>query len=260
MRYNIIFLDLDGTVYIDGQIFPGLLPELIKYNEENGKMFFLTNNTSKDKKTYVQKLKSLGINFVKEENIISPIDVFIDYSKSMGLNEVYYLLPKDVISYIEQNDGPLHIEKTPQAVVVGFDTSLSYEKLAKASEFINDNIPLYATHLDKSCPTKKGPIPDCGSIILLLKQATNAEVKANFGKPSKLMCSYISKLISNSKQRCALIGDRTYTDIALGNMLGISSVIVKTGEYQGEIISEKLNVPKYEFESLKEFLSWNQKG
>ena len=44
-----VFLDLDGTIYLGGQLIPGALDFLNRCDEQGVKRFFLSNNSSRSR-------------------------------------------------------------------------------------------------------------------------------------------------------------------------------------------------------------------
>lgn len=253
-KYNFFILDLDGTVYVDGKPIEDIISQLNLLVFEGCNVIFLTNNTSVDKEVYVQKLTALGLKFVDHRNIITPIDIFIDYCKVNNIKNAYYLLPKLVVDNVEANSGPIHENINPEIVLVGFDKELTYPKLQRASEFINNGVPYYITHIDYTCPSALGPIPDCGAIASIILNTTEVDPVNHFGKPGKLMANHISAILNNFNCRAVLIGDRYYTDIKLGSILKIDTVHVNTGEKNK--LPEINHEPTYEFENISEFIKW----
>jgi 4-nitrophenyl phosphatase len=256
-KYNFFILDLDGTVYVDGKPIEDIISQLNQLVFEGCNVIFLTNNTSVDKVVYVQKLIDLGLKFADYRNIITPIDIFVDYCKLNNIKNAYYLLPKLVVDNIEVNSGPVHEKNNPEIVLVGFDKDLTYSKLQTASEFINSGIPYYITHIDYACPSAKGPIPDCGAIASTILHTTEVESINHFGKPGELMANHISAILNDSNnlnKSPVLIGDRYYTDIKLGSILKIDTVHVNTGEKNK--LPEINHEPTYEFENISEFIKW----
>lgn len=228
-----LILDLDGTVYIDGKPIENIIELLKKENSKNTLIIFLTNNTSVSKVEYVKKLRRLSLDFVNDENILSPVDAFLNHAKSNQIQSCYYLLPDDVINYIIQAEGPVLETDKPELVLIGFDRELTYQKLKKACELINSGIPYSITHIDLACPSAYGPIPDCGSITKLIESTTNSNWEMHFGKPSKMLGDIILKNLKIQDvdlENAFMVGDRYYTDIALGNSIGIKTCHVATGE------------------------------
>jgi HAD superfamily hydrolase (TIGR01450 family) len=255
--YKIFILDLDGTVYVDGVPIKNIISQLNKINLDEGLVLFLTNNTSVNKKDYIDKLIALGLKFVKEQNIITPIDIFLSFAKKQNVNSCFYLLPKSVIDEIEINGGPVHNLENPEMVLVGFDKELTYSKTQRACELINSSIPYYITHIDFACPSALGPIPDCGAIASLISTTTDKEWENHFGKPGDYMKERILEIIDNSpfdSSLAVLVGDRYYTDIKLGKLLNIDTVHVNTGEKNK--LPEINFEPKFEFQDISKFIEW----
>ena len=57
-----------------------------------------------------------------------------------------------------------------------------------------------------------------------------------FGKPYPEMIEYILQRTKTKKEEVAIIGDRLYTDIAMGKKAGITTILVLTGETKEEDI------------------------
>lgn len=255
--YRVFILDLDGTVYVDGNPILDVIDRLNKLTKEGVFILFLTNNTSLNKVSYVEKLTKMGLLFVTEDNLLSPIDVFISFAKLHNINSCYYLLPEKVVDFVSSNGGPVSNNKNPEMVLVGFDKELTYGKLQIASEFINKNIPYYITHIDYACPSSLGPIPDCGAIASLINKTTEKGWVDHFGKPGTLMAKAIEDvlLVRNlNGEKAVLIGDRYYTDIKLGNILNIDTVHVQTGE--NNRFPENDSTPTFEYDNISNFIEW----
>lgn len=255
--YNFYILDLDGTVYVDGIPIKNVISQLNQIHLEGGFVLFLTNNTSVNKDEYISKLNHLGLTFVKDRNVLTPIDIFLDYSKKQNINSCFYLLPNSVVENIILNGGPLQDVVNPEMILVGFDKELTYLKTQKACELINEGVPYYITHIDFSCPSSNGPIPDCGAIASIISHTTDKNWINHFGKPGDYMAERIISIINNCGFEYispVLIGDRYYTDIKLGKLINIDTVHVNTGEQNKT--PEKNYEPTYEFENISEFIKW----
>ena len=64
-------LDMDGTIYLGQKLLPGAL-DFLQYLKDSGrKHLFLTNNSSKHKHSYVEKLQKLGFTGVKPEHVVT---------------------------------------------------------------------------------------------------------------------------------------------------------------------------------------------
>ena len=79
-----IILDLDGTVYVDNQIINNSDIEIRRLAQKGKSIYYLTNNTSRNTKHYINKLNNLNLQ-VTENSIISPIHVMIDWIKKNNI-------------------------------------------------------------------------------------------------------------------------------------------------------------------------------
>ena len=70
-----VFLDLDGTIYLGGNLIPGALDFLDRCNEQGVKRFFLSNNSSRSVEQYVAKLNKMGIPCNAEDVLLSTHDL-----------------------------------------------------------------------------------------------------------------------------------------------------------------------------------------
>ena len=66
-QVTVFLLDMDGTIYLGDELIPGSKDFLRTIKEKGKRYIFLTNNSSKDKHSYVEKLNNLGIDAVDEE-------------------------------------------------------------------------------------------------------------------------------------------------------------------------------------------------
>lgn len=223
-------LDMDGTFYLGEQLLEGSLEFLEKLANNGRQFFFFTNNSSKNRQVYMKKLAAMSCH-IDENQLLTSGMVTIDYLKKTWKNPKVYLLGTPALEQDFEDNGILLTETNPDAVVVGFDTTLTYEKLEKACTLIRNGVPFIATHPDNNCPTEYGPIPDCGAMCAFITQSTDVQPKY-LGKPYKETFDYITNYLNCTKDELVFVGDRLYTDIAIGANHGATSVLVLTGETQ----------------------------
>ena len=70
-----VFLDLDGTIYLGGELIEGALDFLARCDEKGVKRYFLSNNSSRSVKQYVKKLQAFGIPAEEEDVLLSTHDL-----------------------------------------------------------------------------------------------------------------------------------------------------------------------------------------
>ena len=178
-----IFLDMDGTIYHGGRLYPTTLPFLRFLAEREIGHTFLSNNSSCSTKQYGEKLHAMGIDASPEEFYIST-DYTIDFLKR-NHPEIrrIFLLGMACIRPAFEAAGFQLDESAPEAVIVAFDRELVYERLCRAAWFLKQGIPGFATHPDPFCPTDQPTwLPDCGALTACLETATGVRLKV-LGKP-----------------------------------------------------------------------------
>src|SRR5439155_27233543 len=119
---------------------------------------------------------------------------------------------------------------SPQAVVVGFDTTLTYERLCRAAYWISTGLPFIATHPDLVCPTDEATVlVDCGAICACLTAATG-RTPVVLGKADPSILLELCARHGLSPGQLAMVGDRIYTDMAMAQAAGALAVLVLSGE------------------------------
>ncbi|MCP4706000.1 MAG: HAD-IIA family hydrolase [candidate division Zixibacteria bacterium] len=225
-----IVSDLDGTVFLGKKPIKGTVKFIKRFSGEK-EFFFFSNNTSMIPEDYIVRLNSFGIK-TDRNHIIAPHIPLIKYLRKENINNIYLLATQKYTQFLKSEMLDLCINDdidNCQAVIVAYDTELTYVKLKNAALILQkDNIKYLATHCDKVCPTENGPIPDAGSILALLDSATSRKPDIIFGKPNQeLLSSVLSKYKSHE---IVIVGDRLYTDKILADNAGIDFILVLSGE------------------------------
>ena len=92
----------------------------------------------------------------------------------------YILGTQNFINELNNDFGIVSSFNEAEFVLVSFDRELTYSKLENACILINRGVPFYLTHIDLSCPTENGPIPDCGAFSKLISIVTSKFPKDNW--------------------------------------------------------------------------------
>lgn len=224
-KYFIV--DMDGTFYLDGNIIPGADEFLKKVRESGRDFYFFTNNSSNNVASCRGKLEKMGFP-VDESRVIISSHVTIDFLKRNRPGKSVFLLGNERLTADFEAAGINLVNSDPDIVVLGFDTTLTYQKMWDAARFIANGAEYIATHPDLNCPTADGFMPDTGSMIELFAASTGKRPLV-MGKPMTATVDYITHMLSCERSEIAFIGDRLATDIAIGASHGIPSVLVLSG-------------------------------
>lgn len=249
---KLFLLDMDGTIYLDNDLFDGTLDFLNYVKSIGGRYIFLTNNSSKSVDKYIEKLGSLGI-LATADDFLTSTNATVLYLKKQNHKKIYALGTESFKEQLKSAALPITdvIESGIDCLCMGFDTELTFKKLEDACILLRDDIEYIATNPDWVCPTWYGFVPDCGSISQILSTATGKMPKF-IGKPEPDMAYLAMEKTGYKKEETVLIGDRLYTDIACGVNAGISTIFVLSGEGTMDDVEKSETKPQYILENIRE--------
>lgn len=253
---KLFMLDMDGTIYNEDTLIPGALDFFHTLQRQGKKYIFMTNNSSKGKLTYVEKLTRLGID-ATTENIASSVNATVMYLNEHKPGAKLYVIGTESLVRELKDENFIVVptdyrEKDIDYVLLGFDTELNYEKVRGACYYISRGYKYIATNCDLKCPIGDDKyIPDCGAIAKLLELATN-RTPLFLGKPDRTIVDSVSQHWNVPISQIACVGDRLYTDIAVGINAGATSICLFTGEAKMSDITTTKFKADYYFDSIKE--------
>ena len=230
-RKKLFLLDMDGTLYLDDDVFDHCLDFLSVIKRRGGRYLYLTNNSSKSVDKYVEKMTRLGIPAAADDFFTSTDAAIVYLKENWHGKKIYALGTRSFREQLMKAGFPItdHLEDDIDCLLMGFDTELTFQKLEDACILLGRGVTYLATNPDWVCPTAYGYVPDCGSVSQMLFNATKR--KPYFiGKPEPAIAHLAIRKAGFAPEDAVLIGDRIYTDIACGVNAGISTVLVFSGE------------------------------
>lgn len=253
-----IALDMDGTIYTGETLLPSTIPFLNQIQSLGIRYSFVTNNPSKSVADYLTKLERMGLSPSPGQLYTSAMAT-IDFLRREhpGVKRIFALGTASMCDefvaagFDLADDSP---EDEPDAVIVGFDMTLEYDRLCRAAWWISRGRTYIATNPDLVCPTDLPTVlVDCGSICAMLEKATGRSPDKVLGKPDPDMITGIVDRDSITPQQVAMVGDRLYTDILMAHRSGALGVLVLTGECTSEQARDASPAPDLILPSLAEF-------
>jgi NagD protein len=229
-----VVLDMDGTIYLGDTLFEPTLPLLALLKKFNIGVTYITNNSSKSRAEYVAHLQHLGIPAADDAVVISTHATIHHLRQALPQARRLFVLGTPGLHEDFRLAGFEVVDEAPDAVIVGFDRTLAYDRLCRAAYFISQGLPYVATHPDRICPTDEATVlPDCGASIALLETATGRRPDAVPGKPNPAMLHEVMHRYDLKPHEVAMIGDRLYTDVRMARDAGALAVLTLTGEATG---------------------------
>lgn len=252
---KLFLLDMDGTIYLDNELFDGTTDFLEYVKSIGGRYIFLTNNSSKSVDKYTEKMSKLGIKTTADDFLTSTNATAL-YLKKRDYKKIYAFGTKSFVNELECSKLPVtdRIEDDIDCLCMGFDTELSFRKLEDACILLGRNVDYIATNPDWVCPTWYGYVPDCGSVSEMLYNATKRR-PVFIGKPQPEMVFLAMEKTGFKKEETVIMGDRLYTDIACGVNAGISSIFVLSGEGTLEDMEKSEVKPEFVYDNIRRVLN-----
>lgn len=246
-------LDMDGTIYLDNDLFDGTIDFLSRVREKGGKYLFVTNNSSKSASAYVEKLRRLGIAATVDDFLTSTDATILYLNSSYPGKKFYSMGTKSFNEQLRASGVNITTELCDDifGLVISNDTELTFKKLDDACILLGRGVQYIATNPDWVCPTSYGYVPDCGSFAEMLFRATGKK-PTYIGKPKPEMLLLAMEKYGYSKEETVMIGDRVYTDIASGYNAGVDTVFVLSGEGTLKDALESDTKPTYILENIRE--------
>jgi len=248
-------LDMDGTFYLDDRLLEGALRFIDLLRVQEKEFLFLTNNSSRHRGQYAEKIRRLGLP-IADDAVLTSGEATALYLKERHPGAAIFLAGTPSLEEEFRQHGFQLVQHDPQFLVLGFDTTLTYQKLWALCDFVRAGVPYIATHPDFNCPTENGFMPDVGAMIAFVEAATGRRPDLVVGKPNRLIVDAAAAKMHLPVSQLAMIGDRLYTDIALGQTSGIVTVLVLSGETKVEDLRDSPFKPDYIFQNLAEVAAW----
>lgn len=278
-----VLFDCDGVIWRGDQAISGA-PEVINSLKKHGKrVFFVTNNSTKTRQMYADKLGKLGFDAAADEVFgtaycsamylknVCKLDgkVYLIGSKAMKqeLEEVGIRpvgVGPDLISGVQIDWANVPLDQEVRAVLVGFDEHFSYMKLNRALQYLCDpDCQFVGTNTDTRLPLEGGKaVPGTGCLLRAVETAAQRQAQV-VGKPSNFMFECVASQFNLEPQRCLMVGDRLDTDIMLGSNCGLKTLLTLTGvstvaeaevNQKSECPQRQRMVPDYYIDSIADIL------
>jgi HAD superfamily hydrolase (TIGR01450 family) len=227
--YDAVLFDLDGTVYQGTHVFPGSAEVIAEIREHGVPVRFVTNNASKAPEDAVSHLRDLGIPAeVAEVNTSSQAAAAVLRDKLPADAEVLVVGAKSLEAEVTAAGLRPVREFGPDvaAVVQGHSPDTDWHILAEACLAIRAGALWVACNIDTTLPSERGLLPGNGSMVAVLRSATDSEPIVA-GKPQPPL--FLTAAESADARTPLVVGDRLDTDIAGANTAGFDSFAVLTG-------------------------------
>lgn len=254
--YDAYIFDLDGTVYLGDALLPNAGETIRRLRALGKRTLFLSNNPTKTRATYVEKMAKLGLP-TPEDDIVNSSMVMVSFLKANLPKARLFVVGEEPLKQDLRDAGFRLVEeaKETDAVIASFDRTFEYRKLQVSFDAIRAGARFFATNGDRYCPVPGGGEPDCAAIIAAIEACTDTTCEAVVGKPSRHTIDAILGLVNLPPGDCIMIGDRLETDVKMGVDAGMGSALTMTGATTKEMLARSSITPRYVIDDLAGLLS-----
>ena len=251
--YQGYFIDLDGTTYKGKKQIPAAGRFIKRLQDAKKEVLFVTNNSTRTPDFVAENLRENHNINVTAENIYTTAIATADYLRSIApVKSKIYVIGESGLKLALEKRGFILTDDQPEYVVVGLDTSVTYEKLEKAVLLIRNGAKFIGTNADSNLPNERGMAPGPGSIVKLVEYATQVK-PVMIGKPEAIIMKMALERVKLPKERVIMVGDNYHTDIEAAINVGMDSLLVYTGlSRPEEVVKEKIQ-PTYKVNNLDEW-------
>jgi 4-nitrophenyl phosphatase len=227
-----LILDMDGVLWRGDAAIGDLATTFRRISEKDIKVVFATNNSTRTPHQYVERLQSFGVSCEDWQVVTSSLAAADLLGKQFSVGMPIYAIGEAGLMDALNEKGftilPVERAEEAQAVVMGIDRSINFQKLAEATLLVRRGIPFYATNPDKTFPTPRGEIPGAGSWYSIVVTASGIEPIVA-GKPGPAMMKLSLERLGLSRENVLVVGDRIETDIMAGQAVGCQVALVLSG-------------------------------
>jgi 4-nitrophenyl phosphatase len=251
-----LILDMDGTLVRGNTLIPGLkdLFDLIHSNQIPYRI--VTNNATKSPTDYQQKLAGYGIQIASANILTAGVATATNLQNLLEPSAKVYMIGQAALREALEASGFILVPdavEAVEAVVVGGDMALTYEKLKNAALLLQRGARLVGTNPDLLYPTEEGLAPETGTTLAALQAATGV-IPLVIGKPERHLFDQAIQRLGYDPSTIAMVGDRLDTDILGGQRAGLMTILTTTGVDQESSIVDKGIQPDWVVNSLEDLV------
>ncbi len=244
-----LVIDADGVLWRGKQPLPGV-PAFFDFLKTHAIKFMIaTNNSAHPPTSVTERLQRMGAR-VSVENVLTSALATAMCLPRLAPNAKRVLVIGGEGLTMALTDAGYHIvDENADAVVVGIDIALTYEKLTRAMREIQRGAVFIGTNADATYPAADGLIPGAGTILAAIQTASGV-APIVIGKPERTMFDLAVEKMGVAREATATLGDRLETDIEGGMRAGLKSILVMTGITTPEILAQSSLQPDFVFDDL----------
>lgn len=239
---KLYLVDIEGTIVKDKSYTPieGAIDWINSFGSSTHQFVLVSNNTTHQPEELLTVLKNLGFN-IQPDNLITCMSAALNWLKKKEIKNCFVIGSPQLSNYLNENGIETPSDDKVEAVLVGLDPSLDYEKLKIAvNALVKNNVSFLALHTNRLYKDEKGELsPSVGAVVKALEYSSQRKAKV-FGKPNPEIFREALRRFNAKPETCIMISDDPLSDLVGAKKLGMKTVFVTSGKYKDADILRKL--------------------
>lgn len=231
--FRAFILDLDGVVYRGEQALPGAAEFVRWCDQTDRRVLFVSNNSFALPVDVTAKLARLGIPRPEGRVLTAGAAAVETLAGRHPGGSVYVLAVPDMAELCRRAGLRVVWRETidaavPDAVLVGLDRTLTYDRLRRGLRAIMAGATFLAVNRDPALPMEDGLDPGTGSIVVALEYASGKAAEI-VGKPEPGIMLRALAHLDSAAADTLVVGDGLELDIVAGHRAGLTTALVLSG-------------------------------
>jgi HAD superfamily hydrolase (TIGR01450 family) len=254
MSYAGAIVDLDGTVYRGGEPIPGATAGIDRLRGAGADLLFFSNNPTRDGAQYAAHLREMGIEVAPEEALSAGVVTTGYLQREHAGDPVLLIGDPGLRDQLVAADVPLTDDpEAAEVLLASWTLEFDYEDMRTALAAVDEDTTFLGTDPDRTWPAGDGEhVPGSGAIIDAVAGVVGREPDAVLGKPSPEALAAARRRLDPPPADCLVVGDRLDTDLAMGELAGMTTVLVLSGSTSPADVAEASLEPDHVIDDLGE--------
>ena len=231
-----LLLDVDGTIWKRRKIIPGVIEAISAIKKMGIQVKIITNNSALIRREFAAMLVNLGINDIKEADVVSSGYGCALMMKQHNVKKAFVCgftgLKEEIklqgITVYDTSSATKY--PVVDAITVCHPKDFNVQTLSRIATIWrkSPNCLLFGANPDMTNIVQGKTILGSGAIVAASERMLNTKA-INVGKPSNELMDILLTQYKCRPSEMMIVGDRIPTDIAFGSQHALQTVFVLTG-------------------------------
>jgi HAD superfamily hydrolase (TIGR01450 family) len=240
---KLYLVDIEGTIVKDKSFTPveGAADWISSLGSSPHDFVLLSNNTTHKPQDLLRVLKAQGFE-LEPKNLLTCVSTALGWLERLNVKRCFVIGGAHLKGFLNENEIETPTDDKVEAVLVGLDPSVDYNKLKVAlNALAKHNASLLALHANRLYRDEDGELaPSAGAVVKALEYSSEKSARV-CGKPSPEIYLEASRRFKVGPENCLMISDDPLSDLVGAKRLGIKTIFVTSGKYRDTSILDSLD-------------------